>query len=45
VQLVTRVGDLDADISIEFPANWWPSSQTSMHHFGAIGPEALSEYQ
>lgn len=44
-QLVTRVGDLDKEIQFKFDPNWWPKSQTSMHHFGAIGPEELAQYQ
>jgi hypothetical protein len=45
VQLVTRVGDLDDDTQVAFNQAWWPVSQTSMHHFGAVGPERLAEYQ
>jgi len=44
---VTRVGDLDGKDTnqIAFEPEWWPQAQTSMHHFGAQGPEVLASYQ
>jgi hypothetical protein len=41
-QLVTRIGDLDKEIQVKFQPEWWPTTQTSMHHFGAQGPEILA---